>query len=68
MHLAFRINDYISKRRPQALCDACIARGNSIRHQQANRVTMALETTSDFERGHGVCAECGKEQKVIRRA
>lgn len=39
-----------------------------IRHQQANRVTMALETTSDFNRWNGVCHDCGKEQKVIERA
>lgn len=68
MHLAQRVNDYISKRRPATLCDACIGRAMGIRHQQANRVTMALETTSDFDRGHGLCADCAKEQKVIRRA
>jgi hypothetical protein len=68
MHLAQRVNAYISKRRPDTICDACIARAMDIRHQQANRVTMALETTSDFQRGNGLCADCGKEQKVIRRA
>jgi hypothetical protein len=67
MHLAYRVNAYITKRRPEALCDACIARALDVRHQQANRVTMALETTSDFDRGNGVCADCGKEQKVIVR-
>lgn len=66
-HLAQRVNDYITKRRPAPLCDACIARSLEIRHQQANRVTMALETTSDFDRGNGLCADCGKEQKVIVR-
>ena len=68
MHLAQRVNDYITKRHKDTLCDACIARAMGIRHQQANRVTMALETTSDFERGNGICADCGKEQKVIQRA
>jgi hypothetical protein len=68
MHLAQQVNRYISKRRLDAICDACIAPAMDIRHQQANRVTMALETTSDFERGHGLCADCGKAQKVIRRA
>jgi hypothetical protein len=65
IHLAQRVNDYITKRRPQAICDACIARALNIRHQQANRVTMALETTNDFDRGNGVCADCDKQQKVI---
>lgn len=68
MHLAYRVNEFISNRRPHPICDACIARAMDIRHQQANRVTMALETTSEFDRGNGICADCGKEQKVIRRA
>jgi hypothetical protein len=68
MHLAYRVNEYISKRRPETICDACIGRAMDVRHQQANRVTMALETTSDFDRGNGICADCFKEQKVIRRA
>lgn len=67
-HLAQKVNDYITKRRAKPVCDACIARDLDIRHQQANRVTMALETTSDFDRGNGICTDCGKEQKVIVRA
>lgn len=68
MHLAYKVNAHISGRSPDTICDACIAKSLDIRHQQANRVTMALETTSDFDRGHGICEDCGKEQKVIRRA
>jgi hypothetical protein len=68
MHLAQRVNDYITKRRPDKLCDACIARTLEIRHQQANRVTMALETTSDFMRQIDRCHDCNKDQKVIRRS
>ncbi|UPH72512.1 hypothetical protein LGT41_0006765 [Abyssibius alkaniclasticus] len=67
MHLAYKVNSYISGRYPEAICDACIAASLEIRHQQANRVTMALETTSDFDRGIGICEDCGKEQKVIKR-
>jgi hypothetical protein len=67
-HLAQRVNDYICTRRSDPICDACIARALDIRHQQANRVTMALETTSDFDRGNGICIDCGKEQKVIIRS
>jgi hypothetical protein len=68
LHLAQQVNDYITKRHKDTICDACIAKAMDIRHQQANRVTMALETTSDFDRGNGICADCGKEQKVIQRA
>lgn len=66
-HLAYRVNDYITKRRSTEVCDACIAKAMGIRHQQANRVTMALETTSDFDRHNGICADCGKQQLVIQR-
>ena len=38
-----------------------------IRDQQANQVTVALATTSDFHRTTGRCADCGKEQKVTHR-
>ena len=68
MHLAQRVNDFISKRRHDPICDGCIAQAMGIRHQQANRVTMALETTSDFNRWDGVCHDCRKEVKVIERA
>lgn len=67
MHLASKVNDYISGRFPELICDACIASAMNTRHQQANRVTMALETTSDFSREIGVCHDCGKESKVIGR-
>ena len=68
MIIAERVNAYLTKRRPQAICDACVAGNLGLRHQQANRVTMALGTTSDFDRRNAVCADCGKEQKVTRRS
>jgi len=68
MIIAERVNQFITKRYPNPLCDACIASALDLRHQQANRVTMALGTTSDFNRDHGICADCGKEQKVTGRA
>ena len=68
MNIAERVNAYIIRRGPEAICDACIAKALDLRHQQANRVTMALGTTSDFHRGYGVCADCRKEQKVTSRA
>ena len=66
--IAKRVNDYITKQRNDPVCDGCIAKALGVRHQQANRVTMALETTSDFNRWDGVCHVCGKELKVIERA
>ena len=68
MIIAERVNAYLTKRRPHPVCDACVAKSLKLRHQQANRVTMALGTTSDFDRGNGICADCAKEQKVTRRA
>ena len=68
MIIAERVNAYIVRRRPDAICDACIAKALDLRHPQANRVTMALGTTSDFHRGYGVCADCGKEMMVTSRA
>ena len=67
MIIAERVNDFITKRHPMAICDACIAQSLGLLHQQANRVTMALGTTSDFDRGNGICVDCGKEQKVTAR-
>jgi hypothetical protein len=66
--IAERVNQYITGRRGDALCDACVANALSLRHQQANRVTMAFKTTSDFDRQVGLCADCGKEQLVTSRA
>ena len=67
MSLAGRINDFITGRKPERICDACISRALNVRDQQANQVTVALATTTDFERGPGHCADCGKDQKVIRK-
>ena len=67
MALAHRINDFVTARKPDGLCDACISRALNVRDQQANQVTIALATTSDFERESGRCVDCGKEQKVTRK-
>ena len=67
MIIAQRVNDHITLRRPDELCDSCIANEIGLRHQQANRVTMALGTTSDFTRGDGQCADCARDLMTIRR-
>ena len=68
MIIAERVNAYIIERGRDAMCDACIAKALDLRHQQTNQVTTTLGTTSDFNRWLGVCADCGKEQKVTSRA
>jgi hypothetical protein len=67
MIIAERVNQYLTQRRPDEVCDSCIADHLKLRHQQANRVTMALGTTSDFMRGPGVCGDCHRELITTRR-
>lgn len=68
MNIAERVNDYLTKRRPGEVCDGCVAAHLKLRHQPANRVTMALGTTSDFARGLGLCADCDRELVTTRRS
>jgi hypothetical protein len=67
MIIAERVNNYLTQRRPDEVCDACVAAHLKLRHQQANRVTMALGTTSDFTRGTALCVDCGRELVTTRR-
>jgi hypothetical protein len=67
MIIAEQVNQYLTSRRPDEVCDSCVADNLGLRHQQANRVTMALGTTSDFTRGAGVCADCDRELITTRR-
>jgi hypothetical protein len=67
MIIAQQVNNYITQRSPDEICDSCIADHLKLRHQQANRVTMALGTTSDFTRGLGVCVDCDRELITTRR-
>lgn len=67
MMIAERVNAFITSRRPDEICDSCVADHLDLRHQQANRVTMALGTTSDFTRQHSVCADCDRELITTRR-
>jgi hypothetical protein len=67
MIIAERVNNYLTERRPDDICDSCVADRLNLRHQQANRVTMALGTTNDFRRGPGLCVECDRELITTRR-
>ena len=68
MIIAQRVNDYLTGRRPDEICDGCVAATLGLRHQQANRVTMALGTTSDFTRELGLCVDCDRELVTTRKA
>jgi hypothetical protein len=65
--IAERVNQYLTQRRPDELCDSCVADHLKLRHQQANRVTMALGTTTDFTRTQGLCVDCDRELITTRR-
>ena len=67
MIIAEQVNRFLTQRRPDEVCDSCVADHLKLRHQQANRVTMALGTTSDFTRQHGLCVDCDRELITTRR-
>ncbi len=67
MIIAQRVNDYLTQRRPDEVCDGCVANHLGLRHQQANRVTMALGTTSDFTREISRCVDCDRDLVTTRR-
>jgi hypothetical protein len=67
MIIAERVNQYLTQRGPDELCDSCVADHLKLRHQQSNRVTMALGTTSDFTHDLGVCVDCDGELITTRR-
>jgi hypothetical protein len=69
MLVAERVNDYITCRRPNAVCDPCIAEALGLGQQaHASQITAALGTSSDFIRETARCSICGAIKKVIRRA
>lgn len=69
MLVAQRVNDYITGKKPGAICDGCIVTGLGLTQQaHAAQITGALGTTSDFARGPGRCSVCGDNKKVISRA
>ena len=68
MLIAQQINDYISKHKPAAFCDNCVAEAVHVNHSQANHTTRALGTTGDFDRAPGTCSTCHATVTVIARA
>jgi hypothetical protein len=69
MLVAQRVNDHVSSKSPHAMCDNCIQVELGLAQvAHATQITCALGTTSDFNRGQGVCLVCGRDRIVIRRA
>ena len=67
MAIPERVNEYIRKASPKALCDDCIKDGVGLSvRQQAHRVTSTLATTERFVREIGECTMCKHTKKVIR--
>jgi hypothetical protein len=70
MSVPQQINDFITSKRPDALCNKCVAEGVGLTNDTAYpaQVTAALGTTSDFIRKPGTCSICKNDKTVIRRA
>ena len=70
MSVPQRINDFITSRRPQAICNKCIAKSIGLENETAHpaQITGALATTNDFIQEPGTCTMCKGSKKVIRRA
>jgi len=68
MSVPQRINDFITAKKPNAVCNMCIADGLGMINKAAHpaQVTGALATTSDFIQEQGQCALCKTNKKVIR--
>jgi hypothetical protein len=65
--VAQRINDFIARHFPNAVCDRCICEAlDFYSNAQAVLITEALGTTSDFDRRRGECVLCRNETIVIR--
>lgn len=64
------VNDLVTRMRPAALCNKCIARELHWLNETAHpaQITAALATTSDFIQEVGVCSVCQCQVKVIHRA
>jgi len=62
------VNDFVTSRRPEAVCNKCIAEALGWVNTSAHpaQITAALATTSDFVQEQGECSICHGEGKVIR--
>jgi hypothetical protein len=62
------VNDFITARRPNAVCNRCIAEALGWTNAGAHpaQITGALATTRDFTQERGRCSICNNDKKVIR--
>ena len=69
MSVPQRINDFITRYKPEPVCNKCIAQGVGLSNVAAHpaQITGALATTSDFVQETGTCSLCKSQKKVIRR-
>jgi hypothetical protein len=69
MSVPQRINNFITSKRPDAVCNRCIAESLGLLNTGAHpaQVTGALATTSDFAQEQALCSICKANKKVIRR-
>lgn len=64
-----RVNAYITKGRPDAYCDECIADGiEETDLDSVGLVIATLATTDRFNRSISECAICGSVKSVTARA
>ncbi|MBB5708889.1 hypothetical protein FHT02_000095 [Sphingomonas xinjiangensis] len=64
--LAKRIFDYIEGRKPNALCDSCIAVEVRSSTSAVSQVTSVLGLTNDFTRVPANCPACGEQRPLIK--
>jgi hypothetical protein len=65
--VAQRINDFITSHRPKWICNKCIMEALGLgQHAHVAQNTIALGTTSDFDRETAQCGLCKNERLVIR--
>ena len=62
-----RIHTVLVERTPKPLCDDCLAGLADISpRQQVNVIARSLGLTTDFERAHSQCSQCGDDKLVTR--
>jgi hypothetical protein len=61
------VEAFLIQRRPNAVCDDCVATGLALSvRQHANHKTRELAHEPEFKRDLGQCGICGCQKQVIR--
>jgi Zn finger protein HypA/HybF involved in hydrogenase expression len=64
--LAKKIQDLLESRKPQSLCDACIAGEVGVTRSRVTVLTEAFGLTNDFTRVPASCPSCGTQNWTIK--